>query len=84
MKKPPIKPTALQAPATPEEFISQGAQQPAIIVREEKPVKAFSLRMEPDLLEELQKIKDAQPRHLRLSIHNFIIQAITEKIARIK
>lgn len=84
MKKPPIKPTALQAPATPEEFISQGAQQPTIIVREEKPVKAFSLRMEPDLLEELQKIKDAQPRHLRLSIHNFIIQAITEKIARIK
>lgn len=84
MKKPPIKPTALQAPATPEEFISQGVQQPAATVREEKPIKAFSLRMEPDLLKELQEIKDAQPRYLRLSIHNFIIQAITEKIAKVK
>jgi hypothetical protein len=84
MKKPPIKPTALQAPGTPEEFISQGAQQPATIVQEEKAIKAFSLRMEPELLKELQEIKDAQPRHLRSSIHNFIIQAITEKVARIK
>lgn len=84
MKKPPIKPTALQAPATPEEFISQGAQQPVTTVRDEKPIKAFSLRMEPELLKELQEIKDAQPRHLRSSIHNFIIQAITEKVARIK
>lgn len=84
MKKPPIKPTALQVPNTPEEFISQGAQHPVSAVQKEKPIKAFSLRMEPDLLKELQDIKDAQPRHLRLSIHNFIIQAITEKVAKTK
>ncbi len=85
MKKPPIKPTALQAPNTPEEFISQGAQQPTTApMQEEKPIKAFSLRMEPELLAELQAIKEAQPRHMRSSIHSFIIQAITEKVARVK
>jgi predicted HicB family RNase H-like nuclease len=84
MKKPPIKPTALQAPTTQDEFISQGAQPPVAPMSEEKPIKAFSLRMEPELLKELQEIKDAQPRHLRSSIHQFIIQAITEKVAKVK
>jgi hypothetical protein len=82
MKK-PLKPSQLQPASTPEGFINQGAP-PAAALGAEKPVKAFSLRMEPELLKELQAIKDAQPRHLRSSIHQFIMQAIVEKVARIK
>jgi len=83
MKK-PLKPSQLQPAATPEDFINQGAPPAASALGEEKSVKAFSLRMEPELLKELQAIKDAQPRHLRSSIHQFIMQAIVEKVARVK
>lgn len=51
---------------------------------EGKPYKAFSLRLDPEMLQELQAIKDAQPKLRPLSIHTYILQAIAEKIAKDK
>lgn len=88
MNKPP-KPRQLQSPATPEDFIKQGGQ-PSEVARAQpstevgKPYKAFSLRLDPDMMTELQEIRDSQPKLRPTSIHTFIVQAIAEKIARAK
>jgi hypothetical protein len=49
---------------------------------EEDPQKSFTLRLYASMLQELQAIKEAQPRKKPKSIHSFIIEAIEEKIKK--
>ncbi len=49
---------------------------------EEDIQKSFTLRLYASMLQELQAIKEAQPRRKPKSIHSFIIEAIEEKIKK--
>lgn len=50
--------------------------------REEDPQRSFTLRLYASMLQELQAIKEAQPRKKPKSIHSFIMEAIEEKIKK--
>jgi hypothetical protein len=82
MKKPTApKPTSLQPKEPGLDFIRQGAQ-PTADARPTEPepteesYKAFSLRLDPALLKELQAIRDSRPKLKPQSIHTFILEAI--------
>lgn len=49
---------------------------------EEDSQKSFTLRLYASMLQELQAIKEAQPKRKPRSIHSFIIEAIEEKIKK--
>lgn len=55
---------------------------PNVPKEEEDPQKSFTLRLYASMLQELQAIKEAQPRKKPKSIHSFIIEAIEEKIKK--
>ena len=62
---------------------SEKANSPASEVSEEN-FKAFSLRLLPSMLKELQDIRDNRPRIQPQSIHTFIVQAIAVAIEKEK
>lgn len=55
---------------------------PEALKEEEDQQKSFTLRLFASMLQELQAIKEAQPRKKPKSIHSFIIEAIEEKIKK--
>jgi len=55
---------------------------PEVLMEEEDHQKSFTLRLFASMLQELQAIKEAQPRKKPKSIHSFIIEAIEEKIKK--
>lgn len=55
---------------------------PALREEEEDSQKSFTLRLYASMLQELQAIKEAQPKRKPRSIHSFIIEAIEEKIKK--
>ena len=87
MKKPRLTlPTVDPAQA----FIQEGGSVPSEKVdsptqeADEESFKAFSLRLFPSMLKELQDIRDSRPRIQPQSIHTFIIQAISVAIEKEK
>ena len=90
MKKPLTtapKPGSFQPQESLEDFVRQGGKPTAAAApsqEEGKPYKAFSLRLDPQMLQELQAIKDTQPKLRPVSIHTYILQAIDEKLSRDK
>lgn len=55
---------------------------PESLKEEEDSQKSFTLRLYASMLQELQVIKEAQPKRKPRSIHSFIIEAIEEKIKK--
>jgi hypothetical protein len=55
---------------------------PERLREEEDSQKSFTLRLYASMLQELQAIKEAQPKRKPRSIHSFIIEAIEEKIKK--
>jgi hypothetical protein len=82
MKKPTApKPASLQPKEPSLEFIRQGGKPTADVTPTEpapteESYKAFSLRLDPALLKELQAIRDSRPKLKPQSIHTFILEAI--------
>jgi len=69
----PTRPAPVESPApTPEPPKEE----------EEDLQKSFTLRLYTSMLQELQAIKEAQPRRKPKSIHSFIIEAIEEKMKK--
>ena len=55
---------------------------PESLKEEEDSQKSFTLRLYASMLQELQAIKEAQPKRKPRSIHSFIIEAIEDKIKK--
>ena len=68
----PTRPVPVASPITAPEPLRE----------EEDSQKSFTLRLYASMLQELQAIKEAQPKRKPRSIHSFIIEAIEEKIKK--
>lgn len=90
MKKPVApKPASLQPKESVEDFVRKGGKPtaeatPIEPTADEESYKAFSLRLEPSLLKELQAIRDSRPKLKPQSIHSFVIEAILVAVAKEK
>lgn len=73
-----LGPTRAVSATTPSPVLSDTPKEK----EEEDPQKSFTLRLYASMLQELQAIKEAQPRKKPKSIHSFIIEAIEEKIRK--
>ena len=63
--------------------VASPAPAPELLKEEEEDSqKSFTLRLYASMLQELQAIKEAQPKRKPRSIHSFIIEAIEEKIKK--
>ena len=68
----PTRPVPVASPTTAPESLKE----------QEDSQKSFTLRLYASMLQELQAIKEAQPKRKPRSIHSFIIEAIEEKIKK--
>jgi hypothetical protein len=69
----PTRPVTVASPIPAPELLRE---------EEEDSQKSFTLRLYASMLQELQAIKEAQPKRKPRSIHSFIIEAIEEKIKK--
>jgi hypothetical protein len=91
MKKPKLGLPPTRVPNTSlEEMISKGgsvgsesAQPPAIPTKpepEEDKLKSFTFKIYESELAQIRAIQDALPKRDRISIHDFVLAAVKEKI----
>lgn len=72
----------LLGPARPAPVASPAPTPEPLKEEEEDSPKSFTLRLYASMLQELQAIKEVQPKRKPRSIHSFIIEAIEEKIKK--
>lgn len=72
----------LLGPTRPVPVASPTSAPNSLREEEEDSQKSFTLRLYASMLQELQAIKEAQPKRKPRSIHSFIIEAIEEKIKK--
>lgn len=87
MKKPTLGLPPTRMPATSmEEMISKGgsvvteASQPPVTPVEEDKLKSFTFKIYESELAQIRAIQDALPKRDRISIHDFVLAAVKEKI----
>lgn len=89
MKKPTLGLPPTRMPATSmEEMISKGGSvvtetsQPPALARpaEEDKLKSFTFKIYESELAQIRAIQDALPKRDRISIHDFVLAAVKEKI----
>lgn len=88
MKKPKLGLPPTRVPSTSlEEMISKGgsvaseaARPPAAPSEEEDKLKSFTFKIYESELAQIRAIQDALPKRDRISIHDFVLAAVQEKI----
>ncbi|MCR5890951.1 hypothetical protein LRS06_24825 [Hymenobacter sp. J193] len=85
---PPTSPTRLTNAAM-QEMISKGGSvletsvsAPAKTTPEEDKLKSFTFKIYESELAQIRAIQDSLPKRDRISIHDFVVAAVKEKIAK--
>jgi hypothetical protein len=85
---PPTTPVSLSNPAM-QEMINKGGsvQEPALAAPvkaeiEEDKLKSFTFKIYESELAQIRTIQDSLPKRDRISIHDFIVSAVKEKIEK--
>lgn len=87
-KKPKIAmpPTALSNPAMMEVINKGGSIKAATLMVEEEPkedkLKSFTFKIYESELAQIRDIQDRLPKRDKISIHDFVVSAVKEKISR--
>lgn len=85
---PPIAPTAPLSNAAMQEMISKGgsvseAPQPTAQAEpDEDKLKSFTFKIYESELAQIRAIQDSLPKRDRISIHDFVVAAVKERISR--
>lgn len=87
MKKPTLGLPPTRVPSTSvEEMISKGGSvttdvsRPPATAKEEDKLKSFTFKIYESELAQIRAIQDALPKRDRISIHDFVLAAVQEKI----
>jgi hypothetical protein len=87
MKKPKLGLPPTRVPSTSlEEMISKGgsvaseAVRPPVTLPEEDKLKSFTFKIYESELAQIRAIQDALPKRDRISIHDFVLAAVKDKI----
>lgn len=58
------------------------SDKPTVTITEEDPLKSFTFKIYESELSKIREIQDRMPKRDRISIHDFVLAAVQEKIKK--